>query len=428
VTAATPGRPPEQVDLCTRPVFIIGSPRSGTSVLAWSLSRHTRLWTSGEVHLVYTLFGTPAFDRRFEKEGQLPGSWFGREGVGKEEFLRCIGLGLNALFSSRSGGKRWIEQTPVNTLMAHTLAEMFPGALFLHILRDGRRVVHSMIHFQNSLEEGEQAAMLKGGWYPPWARDFTEACDTWRASVEAAMEFSGRNPTRCLTVRHEALASDPERAFREVLRFLDVPHEDSPAKYFRSNRVHSSFRHGRTAGGDPPRAPAPWQVWTPVQKRVFIDVAGPAMVKYGLATRDELTLPVDVDYEGLVAHVRGLAGSALPPGSTVAVVSKGDPSLLDLPGARAWHMPQAEEGAYLGYHPSDSEEAIRHLEKLRARGAGYLLLPSTGFWWLEHYEGFRHHLEARYRRAWADPYCIIYSLNGEAPLTPPRPESTAAGS
>jgi hypothetical protein len=403
----------EQLDHSTSPVFIIGSPRSGTSVLAWSLAQHTQLWTSGELHILYSLFGTQAFDQRFDKERQLPRSWFEREGVGKGEFLRCIGLGLNALFSSRSGGRRWIDQTPVNTLMVNTLADMFPGALFLHILRDGRRVVNSMINFHNSLEAGERSAILQAGWYPPWARDFGEACKTWCTSVEVAMEFCKLNPTRCLTVRHESLAADPERWFREILLFLGVPYEDAPAAYFRSNRVHSSFQHAGKASGHAPRGSDPWHEWSLDERGVFSQVAGPAMVKYGLASEDELSLPSDGDYERLIAHIRWLVDSTVPPGSTVAVVSKGDARLLNLNGARGWHLPQAEDGSFAGYHPSDSDEAIHHLEKLRAKGAGYLLLPSTGFWWLEHYEGFRRHLETRYRCAWADGSCILYSLDGE---------------
>ena len=48
-------------------------------------------------------------------------------------------MGANALFSSRSGGKRWIDQTPYYVFMTEVLVRMFPG-LFLHVLRDGRNV------------------------------------------------------------------------------------------------------------------------------------------------------------------------------------------------------------------------------------------------------------------------------------------------
>ena len=88
----------------------------------------------------------------------------------------------------------------------------------------------------------------------------------------------------------------------------------------------------------------------------------------------------------------------IPPGETVAVVSRGDDELLDLGAHPAWHFPQDEDGAYIGYHPHDSAEAITHLEALRTQGARYLLIPPTAYWWLDHYRNFALHLEQRYHR------------------------------
>ena len=80
----------------------------------------------------------------------------------------------------------------------------------------------------------------------------------------------------------------------------------------------------------------------------------------------------------------------------VLVVSRGDDALVNLGAAMRWHFPQPDDGMYAGHHPADDEEAIAELERLRERGADYLVLPATSLWWLEHYEGFRRHL-GRYR-------------------------------
>jgi len=116
-------------------------------------------------------------------------------------------------------------------------------------------------------------------------------------------------------------------------------------------------------------------------------------------------------YEQLLASIRQLAGIALAGDGTVLVVSRGDEQLLQLGDRRGCHFPQDPDGKYAGYHPRDSEDAIAHLEELRARGAKYLLFPNTAFWWLEHYDAFRDHLESRYRRTWADSQCLIYHLS-----------------
>ena len=71
----------------------------------------------------------------------------------------------------------------------------------------------------------------------------------------------------------------------------------------------------------------------------------------------------------------------------------------------------SEGGNYDGRRPNDSAEAINRLEAIRARGAQYLLLPATAFWWLDHYQKFREHLDAHYRVIVRDENtCIIFDL------------------
>jgi hypothetical protein len=119
-------------------------------------------------------------------------------------------------------------------------------------------------------------------------------------------------------------------------------------------------------------------------------------------------------YRQLVRRIQKTVHTALPPTATVIVVSKGDEELLKLgDGRKGWHFPQTEEGAYAGYHPVDSPQAIAHLEELRAKGAQFLLFPGTALWWLEHYAEFGRHLENSYRRVWSDEVCVIYELSGQ---------------
>jgi GT2 family glycosyltransferase len=121
----------------------------------------------------------------------------------------------------------------------------------------------------------------------------------------------------------------------------------------------------------------------------------------------------DPQYERLTERIREIADEKLPADATVVIVSKGDDELLKLGRRRTWHFPRSEDGSWAGHHPSDSEEAIAQLELLRKSGGQYLILPHTGFWWLEHYEGFRTHLETRCSLvAQDDEACLIFALNG----------------
>jgi hypothetical protein len=117
-------------------------------------------------------------------------------------------------------------------------------------------------------------------------------------------------------------------------------------------------------------------------------------------------------YRQLTDRIREVVSGALPSGATVIVISKGDGDLLELNGRRGWHFPQTEEGAYAGFYPSDSEEAIAHLESLRERGGEFLLIPHTALWWLDHYVEFGRHLKNNYREVVnQDDACLIIGLH-----------------
>lgn len=115
-------------------------------------------------------------------------------------------------------------------------------------------------------------------------------------------------------------------------------------------------------------------------------------------------------YQQLVGRVKEIVHNVVPPGAVVVVVSKGDDALLDYDGREGWHFPQDERGVYAGYYPAESREAIRHLERLRAKGGRYFLLPNTAYWWLDHYAAFGQYLDDGHRRVWADRQCKLYEF------------------
>jgi hypothetical protein len=268
--------------LCPNPVFVLGSPRSGTTALPRALARHSRLWTSHESYVLHHLYGAGRADhawRRDAEREQAP-AWLKTEGVSREEFLGFLGAGVNALFTSRSGGLRWIDQTPLNTLMVDDLALMFPGAQFIHMLRDGRHVVHSMSNFLKKFE-GRPAARQ---YVPQWATDFVEACRTWRRWVETASDFCDGHPGRAMTVINERLVADPEAGFADLFRFLGVTWEDGPLEAFTGERINTSFVDDPAAATRASAVPT----WDDERRQIFVDEVGAVMVRLGLTQPDEL--------------------------------------------------------------------------------------------------------------------------------------------
>jgi len=102
---------------------------------------------------------------------------------------------------------------------------------------------------------------------------------------------------------------------------------------------------------------------------------------------------------------------ATPAEAVVAVVSKGDPRLIDFGERSGRHFPADADGRYAGYYPRTSEEAIARLEAARAEGAEYFCLPATALWWLEHYAGLAAWLGVHCRAlAEQRDTCILYDL------------------
>lgn len=286
-----PGGPTRMPEICPEPVFIVGSPRSGTSILGWALAQHTELCTDSESDVLFYMLEHPYLERAFETAVQRPdGNWLGNHGVTVEQFLAHIGLGLNALFTATAKGRRWVDQTPSNTYVIERLGMMFPEARFIHLLRDGRRVVHSMINIHRALGGSEDLEEWKrSGRLPTWATDFRKACHEWARLTRLATEFGRRYPQRTHTVTNERLITDPEGAMRELLEFLGVRHEPGPAELVRTQRINSSFAPSGSSEQAPPTLSEPWLEWTPEQRSVFMDEAAATMVDCGLAGEAELS-------------------------------------------------------------------------------------------------------------------------------------------
>ncbi len=188
-------QPNRQLTISSSPIFTIGAPRSGSHGLAYSLAQHSQLWTHGESDILLPLLGNNSqlgarLDFYFQRAYQRPlPTWSRMYGVDKAELLKYMGAGLNALFTSKNPGKRWIDKTPQYVLIADILADLFPDAFFIHILRDGRRVVNSMIHYLDRFNDDHKAQMIQGGFAPLWIVDFREACKTWRQYLQVGMDF-----------------------------------------------------------------------------------------------------------------------------------------------------------------------------------------------------------------------------------------------
>lgn len=241
------------------PVFVLGAPRSGTSMMAHALGQHPDLWTGEESDFLAPLLREA---RKAWEGGRVRGDlhWLAAGGVSWDEFAAWLGLGLNGLYTSRADGRRWVEQTPQYTFVLPLLAATFPGARFVYMLRDGRSVVHSLRHFVRPVEH-ERASRL-------WARHVREGL---------AFQQSDAGD-RLYVARYAEVVGDTQAELERIQRFLDLDPVPGPAAFI-SDRgpINSSF----TGESSKDKARTRWADWTTAEREQFHAAAGDLLVELG---------------------------------------------------------------------------------------------------------------------------------------------------
>lgn len=100
---------------------------------------------------------------------------------------------------------------------------------------------------------------------------------------------------------------------------------------------------------------------------------------------------------------------ATAPDALVVAADNGDPTIFYYAERKGWHFTELD-GIYNG-EPADSAQAIRDLDNLRSRGAGYFVVTSGTRWWLDYYADFAEHLARSASVLEANDHFVIYRLN-----------------
>jgi Sulfotransferase family len=224
-----------------KPIFVVGSPRSGTSILTWCLGQHPNILVLPES----LWMGDFAIDLAICYQiGAARGnrSVLSAMDIQSDEFFASFGQTINDLIlghrkdlerkrsgasSVRTGGTtsfvetrrsefepktRWVDGTPEYSLHIYGLRKLFPQALFIHIVRDVTSVVRSMLNFHriagSSLVANEQEA------YKYWLRTVSNCLLAERAY----------GPRVVLRLRYSEFVDRSESSMQSLLDFLGEPY------------------------------------------------------------------------------------------------------------------------------------------------------------------------------------------------------------
>lgn len=235
-------------DLPARPIFVLGSLRSGASLLTWSLGQHRNILplldNSWLDPFAANLEETYAAAVRNRSTSQLD-----IMGIEIEDFYEHFGETINRLLlaGARSGGMdhgasdrsepevatagvsgmdrrgRWIDGSPVNCFNVVGLRRLFPNARFIHMVRDAGGVVET-------LTNEEKRRSFRSHW-----RQYTEteAYEHWLETVEAGFRAERAYGSEVvLRVRRDDLVEDADATLRRCLEFVGEPFSQACLRAF----------------------------------------------------------------------------------------------------------------------------------------------------------------------------------------------------
>lgn len=272
-----------------RPFFLVGCPRSGTTLLQLIIDAHPTIAIPPEGH-VFRRFGgewwrygdlAQASNRLCLATDLLADARIAEWGLrctarqlcatAREPSVHGLVDALYTAFARQEGKTSWGDKTPQHAFHLTEIRSVFPEARILHLVRDGRDVAES----------------LKRVYIGP--KSIFAIASRWRSYIRTIAEFAeALGPDDYLEVRYEDLVRSPTRVREKILQFLEAepelpsPHaERSPrrAYYLAAGAHHRSLERPIHAG----RIGVYRDALRPREIELFEAVAGAELLELGYA-------------------------------------------------------------------------------------------------------------------------------------------------
>jgi Sulfotransferase family len=220
-------------------LFVIGPPRSGSTLLMRMLSSHSAIYSRAEPHLLTPLAHLGFYDTVDQAAfDHLQAQQAVREFVadlprGEADYLDACRAYTDVLYGrmleARGNGKPFfLDKTPANALILPFIARLYPRARYVVLTRHPAAVWSS---YANSFFDGDYVA----------ARKFNPILNRY---VPAMARFLRERPVPLVHVAYEDLVQRPEEEMRRVFAFLGLPFEPGTIEY-------GKHEHDSKGLGDP---------------------------------------------------------------------------------------------------------------------------------------------------------------------------------
>jgi len=206
------------------PVFIVGMPRSGTSLVEQILSCHSKIHARGETSDIPAITET------------IPYYPDGARNLTQEKLDALADAHIKRLRGISPTAARFTDKLPGNFLLLGLIYQLFPGARVLNCRRDPRDVCLS--NFMTDFGGGHEHSYN--------LESLARVCQSYQELMEHWKQVL---PIPILDVRYEELVADPRSQVEKILKFCGLDWEDACLDF------HKSARQVVTASYDQVRQP-----------------------------------------------------------------------------------------------------------------------------------------------------------------------------
>ncbi len=267
--------------------FVVGCPRSGTTLLQRMLDHHPSLAMANDTHFIPKAVDPDGGDVPLSAElveRVRTYHRFGRLGLDDEAVRRAAAgastyagfvSALYGEFAAARGKPLAGEKTPDYVRCLPFLGRLFPSSRIVHIVRDGRDVALSALQW---------AGPDKGpGRFALWAEDPVAVCALWwRWQVTSGRTDGGDRGSAYREVRYEDLVARPGAVLESVCSFLGLLFAPEMLAYHVGRQRDGAGRSAKRAWLPPTPGLRDWQTQMPLRDlAVFEALAGDALELFG---------------------------------------------------------------------------------------------------------------------------------------------------
>ncbi len=215
-------------------------------------------------------------------------------------------------YAAKRGKPRWGDKTPAYMRYLTLLERLFAGALFVHLIRDGRDCALSFLRMPDE-------AATRTWAHPEDVAGF--ACQ-WASEIRAARALGGRvGSSRYLEARYEELVADPERVVRNVCAFASLDFEPAMLEPGEVEPELAAKPHHRRLRERPSKGRDWRSEMSAGEVRDFESVAGDVLAELGY----ELTDSAAANRSARARLARGWYGARIAAWKSAAYVNQRSP-------------------------------------------------------------------------------------------------------